>query len=179
MPTSELRATKLGGWALLTMLLATALVALGGAAAVTAHRIEREREREAELLRAGAAIAGAIARYRDSPFATSPELPRTLADLLEDRRGPLPIRHLRRIPRDPITDRIEWGLVREGDRISGVYSLATRAPLRRTGFPAALASFEAAPSLRDWRFTAQPAEVPRANPSAPAAGAVAFPSRAK
>jgi type II secretory pathway pseudopilin PulG len=162
MPSSDRRRQGAGGWALLTMLLATALVALSATVAVTAHRIEREREREAELLRAGAEIASAIGRYRDSPFATAPELPRSFGDLIEDRRGPRAIRHLRRVPRDPITDRAEWGLLREGDRIAGVHSLATRPPLRRHGFPPAFAAFESAATLREWRFTAPP---PGASPA--------------
>lgn len=167
MRNSERSRPRAGGWALLTMLLATALVALSASMALTVHRLERDREREAELLRAGVAIATAIARYRDSPFATAPELPRALGDLIEDRRGPRTLRHLRRIPLDPVTGRAEWGLLREGDRIVGVHSLAGRPPLRRHGFPPALAAFEKAATLREWRFTAPP---PGAPPTSAAPG---------
>ena len=57
------------------------------------------------------------------------QLPRRLEDLLEDRRTGELQRHLKRIWPDPITGRSEWGLVREGDGITGVHSLSKARPL--------------------------------------------------
>jgi hypothetical protein len=85
---------------------------------------------------------------------TQPEWPRTLAELLEDKRTARTVRHLRRLPVDPTSGRAEWGLLREGDRIVGVHSLSSRPPLRRRNFPPEFAAFERARRLSDWHFTA-------------------------
>lgn len=141
-----------GGWALLTALLAALLVGVAGMTAQVGARIERERERELELLRAGRAIAQALASYHASPFAATPEYPRELAELVEDRRGPRVLRHLRSVPPDPVTGCRDWVAIVEAGRIVGVHSASTRPPLRRAGFPPELVAFERARTLADWRF---------------------------
>ena len=151
------------GWALLTALLAALLVGLAGMTAQVGARVEREREREDDLLRAGRTIALALAAYHASPLAPVQEYPRDLAELVDDRRGPRVLRHLRVVPIDPATGHRDWVLIREGGRIIGVHSAATRAPLRRVGFPAEYAAtFERARSLADWRFV--PVQAIRAVP---------------
>jgi hypothetical protein len=161
---------RAGGWALLTALLAALLVGLGGMTAQVSARVEREREREDELLRTGTAIARALTSYRASPLVSVPEFPRDLTELVEDRRGPRVLRHLRAVPRDPSTDQREWILVRDAGRIVGVRSASTRPPLRRVGFPPEYASFEKARTLGDWTFTAAAAAQPAApgRPASPA-----------
>ena len=133
-------------------------------------RIEREREREVELLRAGRAIAQALAAYHASPFVSAPEYPRDLLELVEDRRGPGVLRHLRAVPVDPVTGRRDWVTIAEAGRIVGVHSASTRPPLRRAGFPPEYVAFEKARTLADWRF------VPVASPR-PATPVVPPPSR--
>jgi type II secretory pathway pseudopilin PulG len=142
------------GWALLTMLLAALLVSISAATAQVAMRIEREREREAELLDVGRSVVAALGSYRAAAATTQPEWPRSLVELLEDKRTARTVRHLRRLPTDPTTGRAEWGLLREGDRIVGVHSLSSRPPLRRRNFPPEFAAFERANRLSDWHFTA-------------------------
>lgn len=160
-----------GGWALLTALLAALLVGIAGMTAQVGARIEREREREVELMRAGRAIAQALAAYHASPLVAAPEFPRDLAELVEDRRGPRVLRHLRVVPLDPVTGRRDWVTIVEGGRIVGVHSSSTRPPLRRTGFPPELAAFEKARTLADWRF------VPVASSARPDTPAAPTPSR--
>jgi len=149
--------SRAGGWALLTALLSAMLIGLSATAAQISLRIEREREREQQLLMIGREFVAALRSYRDAVGVTQPELPRQLSDLVEDRRAIGVLRHLRRIPPDPFTGKEDWGLVRQGDRIIGVYSLATRAPLKRRGFPTDLADFDKAARLSDWRFVLSPA----------------------
>ena len=156
------------GWALLTALLAALLVGLAGMTAQVSARVEREREREDELLRAGASIARALASYGASPLATVPEFPKELAELVEDRRGPRVLRHLRTVPLDPTTSRRDWIVVREAGRVVGVRSASTRPPLRKVGFPPEYAAFEKARTLGDWTFTAAAAAAAAAaKPTAP------------
>lgn len=140
------------GFALLAAILAAMLVALAALGTQVVLRFEREREREAQLLAVGLQFDAAIRSY----YARTPggvgEYPRELADLLEDLRGPLPARHLRRIFVDPATGSDRWGLVRHGDRIVGVHSLSQRAPIRHAGFPKGYERFEKAQRLSDWVF---------------------------
>ena len=95
----------------------------------------RRREREADLLFVTSQIQAALERYHDHPPGDQPKVwPKQLSDLLEDRRGPHVVRHLRQIWRDPITGQARWGLVREHNLptggIVGVYSLSRKPPLR-------------------------------------------------
>lgn len=147
-----------GGWALLTAVLSAMLIGLSATAAQISLRIEREREREQQLLQIGREFIAALRSYRDAVGVTQPELPRQLSDLVDDKRAIGGMRHLRRIPLDPFTGKDDWGLVRQGDRIVGIHSRATRAPLTRRGFPADFADFDKAARLSDWRFVLSPAE---------------------
>lgn len=92
--------------------------------------IDARRAREAELIWRGEQFRLAIEAYASVPVADgASRLPTRLEDLLEDRRAGVVQRHLRRIWRDPITGRAQWGLVREGDGIVGVHSLSPAVPL--------------------------------------------------
>jgi type II secretory pathway pseudopilin PulG len=92
--------------------------------------IDARRAREAELIWRGEQFRLALEAYASVPVTEgASRLPTRLEDLLEDRRTGVPQRHLRRIWRDPLTGRAQWGLVREGDGIVGVHSLSPAAPL--------------------------------------------------
>lgn len=92
--------------------------------------IDAHRAREAELIWRGEQFRLALEAYASVPVAEgASRLPTRLEDLLEDRRSGVLQRHLRRIWRDPLTGRAQWGLVREGDGIVGVHSLSAAAPL--------------------------------------------------
>ena len=97
--------------------------------------------------------------------------PLRLDDLVLDPRGLKPARHLRRLYLDPITGQADWGLVRAGGRIVGVYSLSMAQPLRQDGFDEDDASFKGASRYRDWVFLhpARRSLLPASAPGAPAA----------
>ena len=117
------------------------------------------REREADLLFVGQQLRDALTRYaRESP-AGAPKYPKTLDELLLDKRYPTVRRHLRRVYNDPMTGASTWGLIRQQDRIVGVYSLASGAPLKRSGFPPEMIQLTEAKSYRDWRFVAEGANL--------------------
>ena len=110
------------------------------------------REREKELLFIGMQYRNAILSYRDrSPNGTK-EYPRSFEDLLQDRRFPYPVRHLRHIYRDPITNSLQWGQLMAGDRIIGVYSLSEQIPFKQDNFPPGLEVFSGRQSYREWIF---------------------------
>ena len=147
------RRSRSGGVVLLAMLLAVALGGIAMMAAADVWSIARRRAQEQELLFVGNQYRLAIQRYAlGAPPGAGRALPATLEDLLEDTRYPIPVHHLRRLYPDPITGSTEWGALRKGDRIAGVYSLSEQEPLKQAGFAAADTLFAGKTSYRDWVF---------------------------
>jgi type II secretory pathway pseudopilin PulG len=144
-----------------------------------------QRDREEELLFTGEQFRGAIRSYYDSAPDGVKVFPRTLQDLVEDNRGVKPLRHLRQVFRDPMTGTRDWGVIRAGDRITGVHSLHAGAPIRRAGFTQLQEDFASANSYRDWKFVFSPVAAPvtapvrgsgaPAGPTVPATGPVTAP----
>jgi len=138
------------GYLLLMVVLAVMGVLLAGAGEVWKTTARRERERD--LLFVGQQFRNAIIAYRDHTPGSAKEYPKSLADLLEDKRFPYTVRYLRRLYRDPITNSTQWGFVKAGDRIVGVYSLSPETPLKKDNFPQGLESFAGRGSYREWVF---------------------------
>ncbi len=138
------------------MLLAVAFLGIGLAAIGTVWATVAQRERETQLLFVGDAYRAAINSY----YASGPvahQLPKELDELIEDRRGPVLRRHLRRLYPDPITGQLDWELIRDPDGgIRGLNSTSARAPLKRAHFSADDAEFEAAECYCDWKFVFSP-----------------------
>lgn len=158
------------GVVLLALLVAMALLAVGLMNSVDVWRMSRQREREQELLFVGDQYRQAIRRYYSAaPRGGQRGYPPSLELLLDDDRFPTPVHHLRRAYPDPITGKAEWGLLKAGDRIVGVYSLSEAAPIKQAGFSQAHQAFKDATSYKDWVF----AYVPRRGvvvPATPASG---------
>ncbi|MBL8445794.1 MAG: type II secretion system protein [Zoogloeaceae bacterium] len=139
------------GYTYLLVLFLVAGLGLLVAEAGVVWRQAVQREREEQLLAIGREMARALAHYRQ----TGPQAiyPARLADLVEDKRFPFPVRHLRRIYRDPFTGEAKWGLVQQGGQILGVYSLAPGEPIRTHDLPPELGEqSEAARSYAEWVF---------------------------
>lgn len=119
-------------WLLFVLAIGAAgLAGLGQSAGAAAHR-----DREAELMFRGQAIADAISSYWSATPGEPKRLPATLDELLDDRRGPRPVHHLRRVYPDPFTGRTDWELLRdETGRIAGVRSRADVAAMRVADLP--------------------------------------------
>ena len=151
-----MRSGKQKGVALLSLLLAVALIGLGAAGAGELWSRVQQRERERDLLFAGNQIRAAIAQYYlRSPGAA--RYPKKLEDLLLDERHPAVTRHLRRLYADPMTGQPVWGLVEApGGGIMGVHSLSGGAPLKRSGFSKENKDFETATRYSEWRFLFNP-----------------------
>lgn len=148
------------GFTYLYVLLMIALVGLGLGAAGTVWRTEARRASETELLFIGAQYRQAIQSYYTLDQGL-PRLPRSIAELLEDRRRLQPVRHLRRAYRDPITNgEMQLILVEDGG-ITGVVSGAPGRPLKRTGFRPEEQAFSDAENYAEWRFVFEPPVAPR------------------
>lgn len=110
-----------------------------------------QRDREAELLVIGVEFSRALSSY--VKVGANHSLPESLEQLVEDRRGPVLVRHLRRIYRDPFTGLPVWGLEKAGGRISGVYSLAQGVPIRQHDLPKELSGLTGeVKGYADWVF---------------------------
>ncbi len=121
---------KQRGFTYILLLWWVALSGLMLAAMAQSWTMDARRAKEAELIWRGEQFRLAIEAYAGVPVAEGESrLPRRLEDLLEDRRSGDVQRHLKRIWRDPLTGRADWGLVREGEGISGVHSLSQARPL--------------------------------------------------
>lgn len=134
------------------------LLAAAGEVASTAAR----RERETQLLWVGHAYRAAIGRYWN--------LKRTYPQSLEELLGtapdaPVPIRYIRRLYPDPMTNAVDWVLVRgPNGGIMGVASSSRRAPIKIGHFDDADQDFADAKTYGDWQFTFAPGALRRRKP---------------
>ncbi|WP_211091373.1 type II secretion system protein [Pseudothauera rhizosphaerae] len=141
----------------LGLIFLVAILGTGLAAVGPLVQVSMQREREADLLSIGDEFRRAILTYYESSPGGNKRYPRTLEDLLEDRRHPVMRRHLRRIHRDPWSGEPRWGLVEAEDGgFKGVYSLAELTPLKHAGFPSRYEAFAQASRYSDWRFEYAP-----------------------
>lgn len=113
----------------LMLIVAIAGIALSGVGIV--WKTEMQRENEKELRFVGEQYVAAIASYYECKVCGPQQLPKNLKDLLKDSRAPSVVRHIRKLYRDPMTRSNDWGLIKSGDRITGVYSKSTLEPLAK------------------------------------------------
>jgi type II secretory pathway pseudopilin PulG len=146
---------RCSGLVLLGVLLLLALGALAALMGAEVWATAVQREREEQLLFVGEQYRRAIESYWRATPGRVKTLPVSLAVLLEDDRFPMPVRHLRRLYRDPLDEQADWGLVKIDSGIAGVYSTSTATPLKRRGFPLRYAQFEDAKDYKQWRFVHQ------------------------
>ena len=131
--------------------LAVAGAGLAAYAEVASHAIQREKE--AELLFRGNAYQAALASY----YKVGQIWPQSLEQLLEDKRFPMPVRHLRKLYRDPMTGEADWELIEApGGGVMGVRSRSEEAPIKTANFSSLNAAFEKALAYSDWKFVHSP-----------------------
>lgn len=154
------------GAVLVGVLITLAVVAVVAERAVTWVSTRIQRDAEAELAFLGDQFTAAVRRYYLSPTGTRNELPRSLDHLILDHRRLVTIRHLRRVPVDPLTGEPRWGVlygrllaapyglpdraVTEGPPVEGIvgfFSLSSRKPFRRID-----ADGRPIGCFSDWRF---------------------------
>jgi type II secretory pathway pseudopilin PulG len=145
------------GFTYVALLIAIAVFGVASVGFATYWSEFDRAEREKELLRIGHEFVRAIRGYYESSPGTVRRYPRSLEDLLEDRRFVGIRRHLRRIYVDPMTGVPTWGVVRAPDGgVMGVFSLSEMQPKKRANFPAWVDATVAAATYRDWRYVYVP-----------------------
>ena len=164
------------GFTYLAVLFAVAIIGVVLASTSVVWQAQVQREKEQELIFIGHAYRQAIAQYYESTPGTAKQFPKTLEDLLEDKRQTRLTRYLRKAYRDPMTASKEWGLVTGPDAsIIGVYSQSARVPIKSAGFDEEDRDFVGAASYVDWKFVyTQPTQAASTatppNPDQPNAG---------
>jgi len=136
------------GLVLLALMIALLLMSIALQGALDVWALQRRRHLEDELLFVGNQYRQAIQSY----YMVGHTLPASIDDLLEDKRFPKPLHHLRRAYPDPVTGKNAWKLLRDGDRIFGVYSSSSSETIKRANFPRRYAEFANAKTYGDWRF---------------------------
>ena len=159
------------GFTFIGILLLVAIAGVALAAAGELWSTASKREKEAQLLFVGDEFRRAIGSYYESSPGAK-QFPQQLEDLLEDHRFPLVRRHLRKVYLDPITGTTKWGLVKQGDRIMGVYSASADKPLKIANFKREDEGLKGSSTYADWRFVYQPAQTVPPQPSGQRAAGV-------
>lgn len=157
------------GFGYLMMLFAMAAMGITLASAGEVWRTASQREKEAQLLFVGHQFRLALASYRDLSPEGSPNAPATLEELLQDKRFPTPVPHLRRLWRDPMTNSTDWVVVKPGGRISGVHTSHIGEPMRKVHEPQD-ATLNGTTAYSQWVFEAAPAITP--GPASPDAAPI-------
>jgi type II secretory pathway pseudopilin PulG len=155
-----------GGFTYLGILFAIVILGFALAAAGTLWSISARRDREAQLLWVGNQYRHAIASYYLKGPAGLRQFPPSLEELLEDRRGSVLLRHLRKLYPDPMTGSANWALERAADgSILGVRSTAQGQPIKQAGFAPELAAFAGAACYCDWIFLYVPSRATALQPT--------------
>jgi hypothetical protein len=111
------------------------------------------REREVDLLFVGNQYRKAIEMYYVNTPGPVKRYPRELSDLLQDPRQQAVRRYVRKLYRDPVTRKSEWGIVKATDGgIAGVYSLSNDEPMKKANFVTANQDFRDKTKYSDWKF---------------------------
>jgi len=149
------------GFTYIGLLIAVALVGVLLAEAATVWHQVQQQENERQLLFVGNQFRQAIGSYYINTPGPKKEFPKKLEDLLEDRRTPFVLRHLRKIFYDPITVSTDWGLIKAADNgIIGVYSKSDAEPVKKSNFRKPFEMFEAKKHYHEWQFTYGSGETP-------------------
>ena len=139
-----------GGFSYLLLLIGLSVLALSLLKSTDEVATRHRQQQETELLFRGEQIRAAITAYRavgNGCYATGFE------QLLEDRRGPKPVHHLRQHYLDPLTQKSDWKMILDADgRWLGVTTQGEGIPLRKTGFVKDAAEFAEARTYEDWKF---------------------------
>lgn len=141
------------GFTYVALLIVVAVIGAGLASKGVAWQNFGQREKEAELLFIGEEFREALALYYLRSPGQVQEYPKSLEDLISDTRFGGTQRYLRKVYRDPMTGKAEWGLVlTPSGRIMGIHSLSREMPMKTENFKAMNREFSGSKTYSDWRF---------------------------
>jgi type II secretory pathway pseudopilin PulG len=144
------------GFVYLLLIFALAIMGLLLAGFGQSWQLSRQREKEAELLQIGKEFSRALESYRRATPPGQSGEPASLEDLVADKRFPFPVRHLRRIYRDPFSTQPDWVLERVEGRIVSIASASSRTTLKQSAvlprYIGVAAGVGSSSRYTDWHF---------------------------
>lgn len=143
---------KCSGFTYIGVLMLVAISGIGLAGVGIVWHQDAQREREKELLFIGDEYRKAIGSYYESSQNTTKQYPKTLNDLILDKRFLATKRHIRKLYADPNPSEKAWGLVEQQGQIIGIYSLSKQKPIKIFGFQPQHETFSTASAYSDWKF---------------------------
>ena len=151
-PAGKVETTREEGFSYLWVMSLVVIIGIGLTVVGYQWKTMAKREKEKELLFRGDQIRAAITEYTNAdPLRRRPG---SLEDLVRDPRSPNPKSYLRKIYKDPITDK-DFILIR--DPVSGLVGVRSRSrdkPLKIANFSGADLCFEGKKQYREWLFVA-------------------------
>lgn len=144
------------GFSYIGVMVILVVAAIGMQGAAVMWQQQTQRNNEAMLLEVGEAYRLAIGRYYESTPQLVRQYPVRLEELLEDKRFPVPKRHLRKLYPDPFNVKQGMALVVKDGRIVGVHSQSLLEPIRNSGYQEFEPGFHGAKHYRDWLFVYEP-----------------------
>ena len=111
------------------------------------------REREEEFMfRAGQIRDAMIRWYKPRPGQHVVTPLRDIKDLLKDPRSLANVRYLRRLYKDPLTDK-DWVIIKDANQgIVGIASASEEKPIKQGNFPTEYLDFEGKAKYSEWQF---------------------------
>lgn len=103
------------GFTYLGLLLAVALIGVGLVAASEVWTTVARRQKLEQLEFVGQQFVQAIGSFYESTPGPVKRYPKTLTDLVEDRRSPVVRRHLRQVYLNPFSGRADWEVIVAAD----------------------------------------------------------------
>jgi type II secretory pathway pseudopilin PulG len=148
------RARTQSGFTYLGALLLIAVMGAMLASVGSVWHTASQRDKEYELLYAGEQFRNAIQSYYEKTPGAAKQYPKTLDELLQDRRHSVVQRHLRKIFIDPMTGSTKWGLLMaEQGGIRGVHSLSDAEAIKTANFSRQNRDFEGKLLVGEWHFS--------------------------
>jgi type II secretory pathway pseudopilin PulG len=142
------------GYTYIGLLILVAVTATLSAGVLRTGAVMQRHVAEEALLEAGSELANALYSYaRATPQGQNPR-PQRMEDLLHDPRFiKITVRHLRRVPLDPLTGKERWGelLSESAPGIDAFYSLSDL-QTQRTTFKPKFEDFADKRYYREWLF---------------------------
>ncbi len=148
------------GFSYIGVMVTLVFAAIGMQGAAVLWQQQSHRSHEAMLLETGEAYRLAIGRYYEATPQPLKQYPLRLEELIEDRRFPVPKRHLRKLYPDPFEVKRGMTLIMKEGRIVGVHSQSMLAPIRTSGYQESQSGFNGAKDYRAWLFVYEPNTLP-------------------
>ena len=142
------------GYTYIGLLILVAVTATLSAGLLRTGAVVQRHAAEEALLEAGSELGNALFSYaRATPQGNNPR-PQRIEDLLRDPRFPkIIVRHLRRVPLDPMTGQARWGELLS-DSVPGIDAFYSLSDLQtqRTTFKPKYSDFADKRYYREWLF---------------------------